>query len=415
MPKATVAPSEPTQNPLFASPIQIEMQYRLTDFAPLFLRRQLRRTATWLGAAALVTLSTAIAVYAVSMALAGRGDELSLWLLLVPVLLLVFMTSLLFGTFANARILHRFYQQQGARVVARLDAGGMRLGTGRSAMELPWQEATRFDVRRRALVVWKGEALPLVLPTRCMDAGIYDHILQLVSRSLAALRAEQVAHEEQERPTAEQTVTPTAPMEAAAAQATPLIAPDYSESEYRFGDEWVPGGIRFRIHIGPRDRAALKEYALSRPGSRYGFIILVLIATGMAGWLFVTASQQDAMARTTTYLFAVFSTLIALLFLTALVRPALFLRLAQRLPGNRQRQDSARRDVLCVFSSGVLYAKTEGRVDRVAIGDLHDIVHFKNWLFLFRDRKTAYLIPLDPLDPLIRTQIGQELGIDLYP
>jgi hypothetical protein len=71
------------------------------------------------------------------------------------------------------------------------------------------------------------------------------------------------------------------------------VVPDYSDSEYRFGDEWVPGGVRFRIHIGPRDRDALKEYALTRPGSRWGMLAFALVAFGMAGWLYYSGLSSD--------------------------------------------------------------------------------------------------------------------------
>lgn len=413
MPQTTIHNAAEAQDDAGGQAMQMEIHYRRSDFVPLFLRRQFARATVWASAAFLVTISAATLVYAISMAWAGSLGDFSLWLLVPPVLLCVLAGAMLFYAQANARTLHRFYQRPGAPVLARLDETGLHLDTGEGTIELLWQDATRFDVGRRGLVVWKGEKLPLVLPAKGMEAGAYDRMLRLISQSLAALRTahspaeEQTLSEEQTLP--EETALPG---EAAAPDA-PIAAPDYSDSEYRFGDDWVPGGIRFRIPIGPRDREALKEYALSRPGSRNGFILLVLVAAGMAAWLFTSAARQDAPARTMAFFFAFFSAAVALLFVTGLVRPAWFLRLVRHLPGNRQRQDTARRDVLCVLSAGILYAKTEGRVDRVAIRELHDIVRFKSWLFLFRDRKTAYLIPLHELEPEIRAQLGGELGLEL--
>jgi len=191
------------------------------------------------------------------------------------------------------------------------------------------------------------------------------------------------------------------------------VVPDYSDSEYRFGDEWVPGGVRFRIHIGPRDRDALKEYALTRPGSRWGMLAFALVAFGMAGWLFYSGLSSDRTLMGPNVFLGSISALLAFVFLTAVIRPSLFLKIVRRFPGNRQRQDGATREVLCVLSDGVLYAKTEGRVDRAPLRTLHDKVKYRKWLFLFKDRKTAYIIPLGALDASILSGMETELDMEL--
>ncbi len=404
---------------------RVEMEYRLTDFMPLFAKRLFRKTVYWLTGTVLATAAGVSMIYAVSLAASGQTERLgerAIWLLAAPFLLVAFAAASVFAVFSNARVMHRFYRRSGARSVAILDKDGMKIGTAQGAVSLLWDQATRFDVGRGGLVVWKGDALPLVLPARAMGEGRYDRMLALVSRSLEEIRMTRTGADDTPadetagfEPPADH-VDDVLPAGSAVDRsrdpdAGVAVVPDYSDSEYRFGDEWVPGGVRFRIHIGPRDRDALKEYALTRPGSRCGMLAFALVAFGMAGWLFYSGLSNDRTLMGPNLFLGSISALLAFVFLTAVVRPSLFLRIVRRFPGNRQRQDSASREVLCVLSDGILYAKTEGRVDRAPISTLHDKVKYGNWLFLFKDRKTAYIIPLGELD--VATLSEMELALDM--
>ncbi|NLN47096.1 MAG: hypothetical protein GX153_11125 [Clostridiaceae bacterium] len=411
----------------FEQPFRVEMEYRLTDFMPLFAKRLFRKTLYWLTGTVLATASGVSAIYAISLATSGQTErlgELSIWLLTAPILFVAFAAASVFAVFSNARVLQRFYRQSGSRSVAVLDKDGMEVGTAKGAVSLRWEQATRFDVGRSGLVVWKGDSLPLVLPARAMGDGRYDKMLALVSRSLEEIRMAQAGT--QAAPDGEPEVAGMSAetVDGVLPAGTSVIrtqdpddgvatAPDYTDSEYRFGDEWVPGGVRFRIHIGPRDRDALKAYALTRPGSRWGMLAFSLVAVGMAVWLFYTGLSNDRSLITPNVLLGSISSLLAFVFLTAVFRPSLFLWIVRRFPGNKQRQDGASREVLCVLSDGILYAKTEGRVDRAPISTLHDKVRYRDWLFLFKDRKTAYIIPLREIDAGVLTEIGEALDMPL--
>ncbi len=394
---------------------QLEVAYRLRDFFPLFLRRQFEKTAFWLLGTLLATATGVTAIYAVSLVLSGQAGQLSriaAWLLTPPLLLAVFAGFTFYIVQSNARVLFTFYRQGGGRVGVRISDDGVEVRDGHGVAHVGWGEATRFVVRRSGFVIWKGSAVPVVLPARCMGGGQYARILALASTALARLRAEAEAADTAARTAAAaEAPAPIPGVPGGVAAGSGIVgAPDYAESEYRFGEDWVPGGIRFTMSVTAKDREGLMEYSLARPGSRRGMLALGVAAAGMAVWLLVSYLSGDRQTQAINLVLAVLSAALAFLFLTAVVRPVLFMSIVQRLPGNRRKRNSAVRDVLCVFSDGVMYAKTEGRVDKVPVGAFHEMIVYREWMFLFKDRKTAYILPLRFMDDETRGKVSDALG-----
>lgn len=398
----------------------MKFTYRTGDFLPLFLRRLFAKTVYWLTGTLLATAVGVCGIYALSMALSGMSDRLSragAWLLLPVILLAAFAGFSLQSARSAARVMMDFYRKGGGAVEIRVSGNGVEVRGGHGSANVGWGEATRFDVRRSGFIVWKGSEVPIVLPARRMESGQYARILNIASESLAGIRAEAERRAAADAAEADAVSVSDNPDNQAGGKESPFAsesdvaaAPDYSDSEYRFGDEWVPGGIRFHFSVTAQDRDALMQYSLSRPSSRRGMLALAIGAAAMAAWLLVSYLTGDRSVMTVNLILAILSAGMSFLFITAVVRPPLFMRIAERLPGARKRRNSAVRHVFCVMSDGVMYAKTEGNVDRVEFGAFHDMVLYRDWLFLFKDKKTAYILPLRFLDEEHRTAVYQALG-----
>ena len=109
------------------------------------------------------------------------------------ILLAVFAGFTFYAVNANARVLLAFYRKGGSLVRLRLSGEGIEVRSGHGIAATGWAEATRFEVRRAGFIVWKGTAVPIVLPSRLMSEGQYARILAIASSSLARIRAESAA------------------------------------------------------------------------------------------------------------------------------------------------------------------------------------------------------------------------------
>lgn len=394
---------------------KLEIGYRVGDFIPLFVRSQFEKTVVWLLSIVVATAAGVAGIYAVSLALSGQTDVLArvgVWLLLPVILLFITAGFAFYAAYVNARVLNNFYRQGGTKVGVRISESGIEVRSGHSLAQTTWQEAKRYDIRKSGLIVWKGPAVPIVLPARFMAPGQYARILALASAGTAKAKASDLPVTV---PVSAQSPAIVAPGSSDSdeedienADVAPM--PDFSDSEYRFGNDWVQGGIRFRFEVTSEDRNGLMEYSLVRPGSRYLLFALGLAAVGITVWLLLSYLSGDREVLAMNLLFSILSAGMAVLFLIAVIQPALFMRIIMHLPGNRKRHHDAVRKVFCVLSDGVMYAKTEGRVDRVSFSSFHEIIHYRKWLLLFKDRKTAYVIPLRYLDETTRRQVFDWFG-----
>ena len=378
----------------------LHVAYRTTDFLFLFLRRQFERTAVWVVHLLLIALSGMAGIVALALSLSGQQEQLSElvgWLILPPILFVLAAGTLLYVSYANAKVLVRFYQEAGQEVRFDLSDQGIRMNRPDGALSVSWNEITRTDKRRSALVFWKGPRMPLVFPMRCLDAP--------AKALLTAALSEQ-------RPEPEAAAAESVPEDADEPEAADVPdIPDYTDSEYQFGDDWVPGGIRFHIEIRAEDRETLIQYSMVRPGTRrllLVFAVLPLIL-GLVMTSVYTGAPPDT--RGTVLFFAVLAFAFSALFWVSLIRPLLFLRIAAHFPGSRKRrQHDAVRQVLCVLDDGNLYVKTEGLSDKIPVAALHDIRRFRNRILLFRTKKQAYIIPLEQLEQETKEALVAALG-----